>query len=216
VKAFALAALVALLCVGTAVAGPRTDPQKRFTRADQARAKAMLIRKSDLGTDVQTIPASGSDAGIACPALDGSGLTLTGQAQSPTFQGGVEFVSSQSEIYESVADSTTAWRRATSKAADSCVQREFSALFAKQGAQLESFRRIAFPKVAERSIAYRLQITSAGIRAFVDVVGLKLGRAQSALLLGSALAPLPRATELSLVRTVSSRMTKAMRGAQKN
>jgi len=210
-----LACFVVLLAlVGTSAAlAVRGDPQKKIAPADQARAEAMLLRKADFGLGFKATPAS-SDAGdFYCKALDESDLTLTGEAESPTFQGGVEFVSSLSQVYESLADSSTSWRRGTSAAGDKCVRDEFRRQFQKDGIRLESFRRMAFPRFAERSIAYRLVASSQGVRVFIDAVVLQQLRGQAALLLGSALAPMPKAEEVRLTRIVAGRMAKAMRGA---
>ena len=211
-RVLSLALLLALLCTGVALAA-RGEPQKRITPADQARAKAMLLRASDFGLGFRAMPPSPQEADIYCKALDESDLTLTGEAKSPTFQGGVEFVSSLAQVYESAADSAASWRRGTSAAGDACVREQFRRGFRGQGARLERFTRMAFPRLAERSVAYRLVVSSQGVRAFLDVVALKQGRAQAALLLGSALTPMPREVEVRLAGTVARRMAKAMRGA---
>ena len=125
----------------------------------------------------------------------------------------MEFVSSLSQVYESLADSNTSWRRGTSAAGDKCVRDEFRRQFQKEGIRLESFRRMAFPRFAERSIAYRLVASSQGVRVFFDVVVLQQSRGQAALLLGSALTPMPKAEELRLTRVIAGRIAKAMRGA---
>jgi hypothetical protein len=72
---------------------------------------------------------------------------------------------------------------------------------------------VRFPRLAEKSVAYRLVISSQGIRAFLDLVALKQGRAQVSLLFTSGLTPVPKEEELRLARVVAGRMTKAMRGA---
>lgn len=185
----------------------------RIVPADQARAKAMLLRKADVGIGFRAAPPLGGSADIYCKALDESDLTLTGKATSPTFQGGVETVSSLSRVYRSLRDSNASWRRGTSAAGERCVRAQFGAALTAQGGQLESFGRVDFPRLAERVSAYRLVVSSQGLRVFLDVVGLKQGRAQVALLFGSALTPMPREVEVRLARTVARRMTSAMRGA---
>lgn len=208
-------ALVLVIMLGTAGAalGGRGDPEKRIVPADQARAKVMLLRRSDFGSAFKTTPPSGAETDFYCKALDESDLTLTGEAESPTFQGGVEFVSSLSQVYESRADSNASWRRGTSAAGETCARDAFRRQFQKDGVRMESFRRIAFPPSAERSVAYRLVAFSQGARVFLDVVVLKQGRAQAALLLGSALTPMPKDVEVQLARVVAGRMKSAMRGA---
>jgi hypothetical protein len=76
------------LALGTSVAlalalsgGARTDhfePQKRLEPADQARAKSMLVRRSDVGPRYKPMaPVTPNDENLACRALDLSDLTLT-------------------------------------------------------------------------------------------------------------------------------------------
>jgi hypothetical protein len=170
----------------------------------------MLLRKADVGLAFRAVPRSSQRPNVYCPALDESDLTLTGEAESPTFQGGVEFVSSLAQVYESKADSAASWKRGTSGAGERCARDEFRREFRGQGATLELFRQTAFPRLAERSVAYRLVISSQGVRVFLDVLALEQGRAQCALLFGSALTPMPRDVELRLARTVARRMAKAM------
>jgi hypothetical protein len=211
-RAFALLLVLALTAAGAAVAG-KGDPQKRITPADQARAKAMLLRKSDVGAGFRVGPALGGSSDLYCKALDESDLTLTGEAQSPTFQGGVETVSSLSRVYRSLRDSSASWRRGTSRAGERCVRAEFGGALVAAGGTLESFGRVDFPDLAERTSAYRLVVSSQGLRAYLDVVGLKQGRAQVALLFGSALTPVPHEVEVRVARAVARRMKAAMRGA---
>lgn len=209
-RVLSIALLLALVCAGAALAA-RGDPQKRYTPADQARARAMLLRASDFGLGFRAMPPSPQEADVYCKALDESDLTLTGEAESPTFQGGVEFVSSLAQVYASARDSATSWKRGAGAAGDTCVREQFRRTFRRQGGRLERFVRMAFPRLAERSIAYRLVVSAQGVRAFVDVVALKQGRGQAALLLGSALTPMPKEEEVRLARTVARRMTKVMR-----
>lgn len=207
-----LAVLLALALVGAGVAlAERGDPQKRITPADQARAKAMLLRRSDFGIAFRAAPPLPQSGDVYCEALDESDLTLTGEAESPTFQGGVETVSSLSRVYESLADSNASWRRAASTAGERCARAELGEALALQGGTLESFRRIPFPTLTERTTAYRLVVSAQGIRIFMDVVGLKQRRAQVALLLVSALTPMPREEEARLAGVVARRMKAAMR-----
>jgi hypothetical protein len=184
---------VALVGAGTALAG-RGDPQKRVVPADQARAKAMLLRASDFEIGFRATPNPSGPTDFYCKALDESDLTLTGEAQSATFVGGVQSFTSVSRVYESRADSAASWRRGTSAAGIRCIRSQFLHLFAAQGGQLESFRRIPFPRLAERSAAYRLAVV-----------------AQASLLMVSALAPAPREEALRLSRLMARRMKSAMR-----
>jgi hypothetical protein len=215
-------ALVGLIAVGlgaaalaagaSAALASRGDPQKQLVAADQARAKAMLVRKTDLGPGFAS-SRSGPDDDFYCKALDESDLTLTGDARSPDFTRGVAFVASAAQVYETRSDANTSWRQGTSAAGERCARNQFSRSFAKQNGRLVSFARLAFPHLAERSIAYRLVEVSRGIRVYFDIVVLQRSRAQVALALAAAATPVPRADELQVARVVEGRMATAMRGA---
>lgn len=211
-RTLAIALVLALAVAGAALAA-RGDPQKRITRADQARAKAMVLRKADFGSGFMTAPSPSGQGDVYCKALDESDLTITGEAQSPSFVGAVASTSSLSRVYESVADSNASWRRGTSKAGERCLRVVFSKTAAAQGGRLTSLERLRFPKVAQRTSAYRLVIEAQGLRGFLDVVALKQSRAQVGLLFVSALNPTPRGEEVRLARIVARRMKTAMRGA---
>jgi len=213
VRKLAVAFLLASLVVSGAALAARGDPQKKITPADQARSKAMLLRKADLRPGFTATPASVEDDDFYCKALDESDLTLTGDAESPDFERELTFLSSLAQVYESVADANTSWRRGTSAAGEKCVRDEFRRQFQRDGIRLISFRRVAFPRLAQRTAAYRLVAGSQGVRVYVDVVVLQQSRAQAALLLGSALTPLAKAEEVRLATAIADRMKTAMRRA---
>lgn len=209
-----LVTVLALAVVAGASDGlaARGDPEKQLVPADQARARAMLLRNADLGEGFKTSRRSDEDDPY-CRALDESGLTLTGEADSPNFARGVAFVSSVAQVYETRADANVSWRQGTSAAGEKCVRASLRDAFAGEGARLVSFRRLSFPRLAERSIAYRAVATSQGVRVYLDFVVLQRSRAQAALAMGSGLVPVPRADELQLARVIDGRMATAMRGA---
>jgi hypothetical protein len=210
-----VAVALALVAAGSALAA-KGDPQKRITPADQARAKAMLVRASDLpGFTVG--PPQRDSGDLYCAALDASDLTLTGQAASRQFILQIVSTGSSSEVYESLRDADAAWRRSTSAAGVRCAKTVLGREFAKQGARLQSLRKVAFPRVATRTVAYRVTFAVAAAQGdvplTVDLVALMHSRAHSSIVVASVLAPPDRALELRLARTVSKRMTTAMRGA---
>jgi hypothetical protein len=192
------------------------DPEKRIRAADQTRAKAMLLRQSDVpGFERQ--PPSTSDTHLTCRALDESDLTVTGDAEGPRWTLSVVSVTSSSTVYATRADAATSWRRGTSTAGTRCLRNELGRGFATQGLRVLSLRRVAFPALAQRSAAFRLTFegTAQGqtIRAFIDFVVLMHDRAVAGLVVGSALVQPDRPAEVTLARTIAGRMAKAMRGA---
>ncbi len=98
-----LVALAALVLAGTVLAGTALadplDPKVAYKAADQARAKAALLRQSDLGTawaNHSTATPSSLKAPV-CPSLrpNYSKLTITGHAESvfDNGNGGIQVVS---------------------------------------------------------------------------------------------------------------------------
>jgi len=213
VRKLAVAFLLALLVVSGAALAARGDPQKKITPADQARAKAMLLRKTDLGPGFKAKPADQSDDDFYCKALDESDLTLTGEAESPDFDTDLVFISSIAQVYESVADANTSWRRGTSAAGEKCLSDEFRRQLKADGLRVGSFRRTSFPRIADRSIAYRLAASGQGVKVYIDFAVLQESRAQAALFFVSAPTSVAKAEQVRLARIVAGRMAKAMRGA---
>jgi len=216
VRALVVVVLLAFLWTAAALGG-RGDPQKRFTPADQARARAMLLRTSDFPTGVRATRQSSGALSFDCAALDLSGLTLTGEADSPNFSTGFVNATSASDVYMTLVDANASWRRSTSSAGVACVRATLRAELEAIGVQLDSLRRLAFPRVSDRTVAYRIVATAhpqgVSVRVFVDLVALQRSRAQVSVLLTSGLVPPVRADELRYARTLATRAKTAMRGA---
>src|SRR5918996_1704538 len=202
---------VALVAAATASAD-HLDPQERIRPAEQARAKAMLLRQSDL-PGFQRQASSGSDAHLTCRALDESDLTVTGDAESARWSASVVSMTSSSTVYATRADAATSWRRGTSAAGMRCLREELASEFARQGARVSSLRRLVIPSLAQRSAAYRLLLTAKvqgqTLTVTIDFVVLMHGRALSALVVGTALVHPDRAAEVRLARIIAARMAAA-------
>jgi hypothetical protein len=213
-KTFLLLVLAAL--VGASAAFAVGEPQKKITPADQARAKAMLMRQADVGIGYRPIAgnSSGNALSFNCPALDESDLTVSGEASSPNFSSGLQTFSSASAVYVSASDAKASWRRGTSPAGFACLRAVFKRIARAGGLHFVSFGKMPFPAVAPQTAAYRWQNQVAnGVRVYADVVLLMRGRAQSAVFLISGIDPLERPEAVRLTRLISSRMAKAMRNA---
>lgn len=213
-RILAVALLLLLVASGTALAD-HLDPKKRIRAADQAKARAMLLRKSDLGPGVSAQQRSTPDTHLTCKGLDESDLTLTGEAESPTWIQGAGFVASAANVYATATDANASWARGTRGAGTRCLRDELADEFATQGVALESLRKVAFPRVAERTVAYRVTLSGTvqgtTVRVVIDLVVLKHSRAQAALYFGSAFAPPAKADEVSLARVAARRMAAVMR-----
>ena len=210
----ALAVLLSLAAAGAALA-VQGDPQKRITPADQARAKAMLLRMGDFGPTfraVQLPPIGSNSFDLACPAIDQSDLVVTGEARSPAFAGAFESYNSATQVYATAAAARTSWNRATSRAGLRCAVRVVRTLSRRQGLEYVSYRRIAFPAVAPRTAAYRWVSAANGVRIYADLVFLMRSRVHVVVYFVSPVSPIDREQQLALSRTLSGRMAKAMRG----
>jgi hypothetical protein len=212
VCSLALLVLLALTVSGVALAA-RGDPQRRITRADQARAKAMLLRPSDFSVAFVASPRTSGRSDFYCAAIDESDLTVTGNAESPNFTAAPESVTSTSYVYASRSDSNASWKRGTSPAGRSCLRDGVRREIARAGVRLLSFKTVPFPRRGDRSIAFRTVAALQGIRIFVDQVAVQVGRAQLAVTYTSALSPPPQGELRRLTRAVAARATRAMRGA---
>ena len=162
-----LAARAALVLAGAALADP-LDPKVAYNAADQARAKATLLRKSDLGgawADRSTREPSSLKAPI-CPQLrpDFSKLTITGHAESvfDNGNGGVQIVSDV-EVWKTVAQADRHMDALLKPALARCIR--YSFLKSPGGSKL-----LLFP-VKEQKLA-KLGDVSVGYRA---PVGYKIG-----------------------------------------
>ena len=210
-RIFSCALVVALVGAGSALADS-DDPQRRISPADQARAKAMLLRAADVPgyTAVHSTPPAPD---FDCPALDESDLTLTGQAASASFQQGDTSAGSAAQVFESVADANASWRRRTSPAVERCARALVKRGLRDSGGKLVSHGQVAFPRLAERTVAARLVVVVAGRRIETVTVVFTHRRAQAFILLTAIGRPAPRAEVERLARAVAARMQTAMRGA---
>jgi hypothetical protein len=217
-RLLAAAVLLGLVVSGTALAA-RGDPQRQITTADQARAKAMLLVRPDLPPAFKAKRAgSGSTTGpggsdVYCKALDESDLTLTGEASSKEFDAQIAFVSSTAQVYETIADASSSWRRGTSAAGWRCLRQVFTQEFKGPGTRMKSVKRLAFPKVAQRTFAFRIVAAAQGVDVYMDFVVLQHSRAHVGLAVGAALTAFPKAEAVRLARLLAGRLAKAMRGA---
>lgn len=205
--------VVCLAAAGSAWADHQ-DPQKRLTRADTARARAMLVRQADLPSGFRAQPASSADPHVSCPrSVSEADLTLTGEAEGRRFALGVTSVASSAEVYRSRRDASASWRRSNSSAGIACARILLRNGLASQGIRVQSLRRIAFPRVSERTVAYRVHLvapTPQGTASlYLDLVALMRARAVATVVVGTPFVPPSRSDELRLARLVAGRMESA-------
>ncbi len=211
-----LAFVVLALATAVAAHADHLEPQKRFTPADQARARAMLLKRADVAANA-TSHAAGPPAHATCRALGESDLVLTGEARSPELRlAGLISFQSVAQVYRSARHAATSWKRANSAAGVACLKAEYRKLGSPSGVQLESFRRVPFPRAAQRTLMYRAVYTGRTqgqrIRVYVDAIYLGQSRAMAGVFVASPLAVPSQKAEVRLARLVGGRMAKALGG----
>jgi hypothetical protein len=226
--AAAFVAFVALLGATVAV-GSSGEPRRALTAVDQGRAEAMLLTRGDLGARWRTGADVTGDAeafDLRCSGHepDESDLTITGTAASAPFErsGGAAFsyVRSFATLYLSRDHASASWMRMIRPTLVRCLVRLLDREMQLQGArpadvrvQATSVKRIAFPRVASRTAAYRVSgyATTDTFRLplHLDVVLLGSGRAHGGIVAFSFLHPLSRSAEVRLGRAVAARMARS-------
>jgi hypothetical protein len=214
-RRLAFFALVASLVPGVAAAADagfaQLDPQ------DQARARAMLVRKSDLLPTSFTARGEGrsgvSPASLACPGIASASVEPTGDAGSPSFAYGPIFVSSHSTVYATPADANAVWGDLSSNAGLKCLTSNMRTAFERNSGTVVSFRRTSFPRVGERRLSFRLVARVATASSYVDLVIVKHSRATSLVVAGGAGTAVTRSAVLRYTKAVAGRMKSVMRGA---
>jgi hypothetical protein len=205
-----LSLVLALVAAGAALAG-RGDPKERLTPADQARARAMLLRAADFNPAFVARANTSGSGDFYCSALDESDLTVTGRGDSPSFTAGTEYVTSTASVYATLSDANASWKRGTSRSGEQCLRIGLRRELQGTAVRLASFRRMSFPPRGTRSVAYRAVATVQGVRVFVDVVAMQVSRGQAGVVYVSALTPAPSDELRRLTALVATRAEKAMR-----
>jgi len=214
VRGWAGTAAVATLLVvvaGAAAEGP--GKQKiALNAADQASARAVVLRRSDLGagwTGGRIKPDLSSQ--VSCPSYHPkvSDLVVTGAAASQFRSTGL-VLANEVEIFRTVAMVDRDWRRSIVPAAVPCLRRTLTKGLGTQ-AKVLSFRRIPFPQVTPHTAAFRgiVAVSALGqtVRVLLDIVLVGKGRTEISLdaTAPAAAARAVSAAERRLARTLAAR-----------
>lgn len=160
-RRLAAAVLLVLALPALALASHR-DPKEQFTPADQRRAAAIVLKRSDFVAGWKKTPSTpDDDSHLDCPGYDpnGADLVLTGEAEADfEAPGGLPAVFSFANVFRTTAHANASWTRAVRPALATCLARLF-----KEGLEAEGHKaaitrsgKIAFPKVAPRTAAFRV------------------------------------------------------------
>jgi hypothetical protein len=175
------AAVAALALVAAQAALAAESPVVRYTAADQARARALVLKTADVpgwkGGQARPNPAATSPCADWSPKQ--ADLVVTGAAKSQyTYAGGALTVSSESLVYRTTRMAALDWQRTVVHPdAVRCIRSSYDE---DPSTELVSFARTSFPKVAQYTVRYRVVLdvpTGAGaVRMFADVVLFGQGR----------------------------------------
>lgn len=206
-------ALVALLFAALAVpAAPAAngEPQHQYTKADQAKARKASLRLSDFATGWTAKPdTSATGANPKCKTYnpDQSDLIETGKYNSPDFtHSNGSFVSTTTGVFKTVAMAKTGYARVARPQLPTC----FGELLGKQAkTTVDAAGPLTFPKLGERSNAYRLSVgiaaQGATVKATIDFVLFNKGRTDVAIIFFGIGGPPPSGLERQASALVASR-----------
>lgn len=208
----AVAALAAAVVVPVALAS-NGEPQKRLTKADQAKARAIALRLSDFPTGWVAKPNTNtSQDNPRCSNYnpDQSDLIETGDVDSPDFaRADGSFVSSSVGVFKTAAMAKTGYSRVARPQLASCFGELFTKGAVPAKVELLHVGAVPFRRVGDRSNAYRLtaNVTLQGttIPVAIDIVTFNRGRVDAAMIFLGIRNPLPKSFEQSLAVKVAAR-----------
>jgi hypothetical protein len=212
-QAALIGALVAVL-VPTALAA-NGDPQRKLTKADQARARKASLTLADFGAGWKAAPSASKDdqSSPRCSNYnpDQSDLVETGNYDSPDFtRTDGSFVSVSTGVFRTVGMARTGYARVAMPALPLC----FAEIFRKgtgnpKAVKILSSGPLVFPRHGDRSNAYRLTATytvqGQTVPLAIDLVLFNKGRTDVAIIFLGIGRPLPASLERSLTDRVAAR-----------
>lgn len=193
-RRLAVVLLTALVVPAVALARS-TDPQRRIEPADQRKATSIVLKRSDFVAGwrkTASKPESGAE--YECPGYrpDQSDLTLTGDVEAEFAAAqGFPLISSTVNVYKTRSQAVAAWTRSDKPGLAPCAAKVLKEEIEKDGGEVTLGRagRVAFPRLAPRTSAYRIafqvEIANAGrtstVPFTVHLVALGHGRADATL-----------------------------------
>lgn len=215
----ALLVVAAALVLAAGASAGNGEPRRAITKADEGRAKAVLVTRADLGAGFTPVKRERADLpdDPRCDALDESDLTITGDAESPdyTLESPSAFITvgSTAQVYRTVREANTSWARGTGSKAAACLAALVRASAGPgQKVKVVSSKVVPFTRVAAKTVAFRLiaklAVGSTTATVYFDAILLQQGRVQAGLVLTSVGRPVPKAEAAALAAVVASRLAK--------
>jgi hypothetical protein len=170
--------LVVTSTAAAAIVDPRA-PRQQHTAAATKRAKAIVLRRSDLAAGWKLDPPAKPNP--PCTAgPDESKLVQTAKADpSFTWKDGVTNIGSEVDIFSTPAAARLDWRASTRALLQACLLQSARAGAGKKAnVRIVSTATLAAPKGAERSLHYRFVLgfqTAGSANLVIDVVALGKG-----------------------------------------
>jgi len=207
------------LAPGAAVSAPLSAPpnteQIRFNPADQAAARAAVVRGADLGSAGWAGGATKPDLSstLSCPGYKPkqSDLVLTGAAEADYRRTGLN-LRSVAQVLKTRSMVARDWRRTVIDPRALVCLRHMLTRGLASNERLVSFGKVAFPRLARYTAAYRalIAVASQGQRVFVSVDIVLVGRSRTELTLTVAGPAAARASssraEVRLMRGLLARV----------
>jgi hypothetical protein len=220
VKRLLGAVLVLCIAVPAVALAADTDPKKKITAADQAKARAIVLKRSDLGDGWKKTPLS-PESDRTCPGfnLDESDVTLTGENRATFEHSQGLFIGASSEVFVTKDDALKSWTRSDTPATARCLGYFFRRDFTQMGTTVKivSSGRMAFPKLAPRTTAFkvvaRMTITQDGktrtVLLTLQLVVLGQGRGDTSFLVATPGGGVPIPELRALGKLLTARLAAA-------
>lgn len=204
--------LVSLAAAATAVARDPGLERLRLNAADNALARKIAVKQSEVGANWRKTTLPDSNEQLTCPGFrpNLSRFTITGKATTAFVRGTGASIVSAVEVYESRADAVGDFKAGATPAVARCLRLTLEKAFANSAAlvSVRSARVVPAPRVGERRIAYRVVAAlDTGVQAlniYFDVIVVQRGRSIVALFFTGPLKPVARQSRLAT--TVAARM----------
>jgi hypothetical protein len=199
-----------------------TDPQERYTAADKAKARSLLLKRGDLVAGWKQSPAAKADDSsddYKCAGYDPdlSDLTETGEAEVEFSHRSGAMIFSYASLMKSPEQAVVSWRRGNTPAFARCLAQVVTQGLsdADADAKVTSYGRMPFPKLAPRVAAFKVAFTVSApefekpVPFTFHVVILGSGRAEVALIAMAPFAGLAAADLRALGNVLAERMAAA-------
>jgi hypothetical protein len=208
-----VAAVVAV--AGTAVASQGREPKKAIKPAVQARAKRIAVGLKDLpGFGWKAQPSQSDRSSPRCSYYrpDQSRLTENGDYTSPDFtRSDGLYVSSTVGIFVSGKQAQQSFALVVRPQLPRCLGESVVESGTPGHITLRSAGKLPFPKLGDRSAAYRVVFAvkngNQQVPATIDLVAINKGGVDVAVFFSSAGLPVPASFERKIAAAVAARMS---------